>query len=85
MQAFVIDVIEAAARLLSLGAAAALLGLASGSSDERGGAGVEEYTQEHMDIIQPLNLGFKGHYQDGTGNVPAELSLIHISEPTRPY
>lgn len=27
-----------------------------------------------MDIIQPLNLGFKGHYADGAGNVPGNVN-----------
>lgn len=41
-----------------------------------GRAGVEEYTQQHMDIIQPLSLGFKGHYQDGRGNVPEDANKL---------
>ena len=37
---------------------------------------MEEYTQQHMDIIQPLSLGFKGHYQDGRGNVPEDANKL---------
>jgi hypothetical protein len=39
-------------------------------------SGVEEYTQEHMDILQPNKLGFKGHYSDGAGNVPADVNEV---------
>lgn len=46
------------------------------ADDESATAGLEEYTQQHMDILQPKSLGFKGQYADGTGNVPAEVNEL---------
>ena len=39
-----------------------------------------------MGIIKALKLGFDYQRYDDDGNVvDMQLSLIHISEPTRPY
>lgn len=29
-------------------------------------AGLEEFTQKHMDVLNPQNLGFKGTYKDAS-------------------
>ena len=62
-------------RIVSIGSVAGLQGGSNSAIYATAKAAVHEYTRCLADMLRPFNV---------TANVIA-LSLIHISEPTRPY